>query len=111
MNTQNLIWGLEELSDREMQMRTWANIGNTEGEMSSFEEAICTVFDAATLGGVLDSERKRAETSPELLEIAVKLNRLVKKVPQSLAPLDIINHPSMEEVRATAEEMLRMLKT
>jgi hypothetical protein len=110
MNKQDLIWGLEELSDREMQMRTWANIENTEGEMSSFEEAICTVFGAATLGGVLDSERKRAETSPDLLEIAIKLNRLLKKVPQSLPPLDIINHPSMKEVREIAEEMLVMLK-
>jgi hypothetical protein len=111
MNTQGIIWGLEELSDREEQVRIWANIGNSEGGMSSFGEAICRLFDDAGLGFILDSERKRTEVSPELLEIADKLDRLVRKVPQDLDELDIINHPAMEDVRATAKEMLLMLKT
>jgi hypothetical protein len=109
MNTQNLIWGLEELSDRNFQERVW--LGKSVTEMSSFVEAICHTFDDSGLADTLDSERKRSEMSPDLREIALKLDRLVKKVPQGLTPLDIINHPAMKEVREIAEEMLMMLKT
>lgn len=109
MNTQNLIWGLEELSDRDFQERVW--LGKSEDEMSSFVEAVCTTFDDSGLGIALDSEAKRAELPPRLYEMANKLNRLIAKVPQGLSPSEIVNHPAMADVREAAKEMLMILKT
>ena len=104
MNKQNLIWGLEELSDRDMQERIW--LGNSPGEMSSFVEAICSTFDDSGLGAALDSNRDKVEISPELREKALQLDRLIKSVPQTLAEIEIINHPVMQEIRIIAGEML-----
>ncbi len=108
MNMQNVIWGLEELSDRDYQERVW--LGNSPGEMSTFEEAVCQTFNDSGFGAVLDSERKRAELSPVLRELGMKLRRLLKKVPYDLSPLEEINHPAMKDVRETAKEMLVVLK-
>ncbi len=108
MNTERVIWGLEELSDRDFQERVW--LGNSPGEMSTFEESICRTFDDTGFGAVLDSERKRAELSPVVRELGMKLDRLIKKVPYGLSTLEVINHPAMNEVRETAKEMLVVLK-
>jgi hypothetical protein len=109
MNMQNLIWGLEELSDLEFQKRVWT--GRSDGEMSTFEEAICATFDDSGLGIALDSERKRAELPSALCDVAMKLDSLVKKVPRGLSPMETISHPKMSDVREVAKKMLMILRT
>lgn len=108
MNVNNLIWGLEELSDKELQEKLW--LGKSEGEMSSFVEAISSTFDDSGLGKILDSKGSQDEVSVELREKALQLGRLIRRVPQSAAPLDTINHPEMNAVRDLAGEMLALLK-
>ncbi|MER2510259.1 MAG: hypothetical protein ABTQ27_16100 [Amaricoccus sp.] len=103
-----MIWGLEELSDKELQERLWT--GNVDGEMSSFVEAICSIFDDSGLGKVLDSSEISDQISSEVREKAIHLSRLVRLVPQSAAPLDLIQHPAMNDVRSMALELLFLLR-
>lgn len=97
MNTDSLIWGLEELSDRELQQRLWT--GEVDGEISSFTEAICSTFDDSGLGLILDSGQPTDQISAEAMLKAVQLDYVIKKIPQSVASLDIICHAAMEDVR------------
>tara|TARA_R110002124_G_scaffold82445_2_gene216412 strand:- start:3143 stop:3472 length:330 start_codon:yes stop_codon:yes gene_type:complete len=108
MNIQNLIWGLEELADREFQERVW--LGKSEGEMSSFEEAVCSTFDDTGLSIILNSGRGGEQIPTELREKAIQLRHLIKRVPNDGIQLDIINHPAMKAVRSIAEEMLAILR-
>jgi hypothetical protein len=108
MNKQNLIWGLEELCDREFQERVW--LGKSETEMSSFVEAVCHTFDDSGLADTLDSEEKSAMIEQVIRDNALKLRHLLKKIPQSLSQREIIDHPMMQEVRDSAKEMLMILK-
>jgi hypothetical protein len=109
MNKQYLIWGLEELSDRDFQEHVW--LGKSENEMSSFVEAVCHTFDDSGLADSLDSERKSALMEPGVRNSALQLAQLIKKIPQSLPQDEIINHPAMQEVRLKAGEILLILKT
>lgn len=108
MNIQNLIWGLEELSDRDLQEKLWT--GKVDGEMSSFVEAISSTFDDSGLGRILDSDQPTDQISPEVKEKATRLDRLIKRVPQSAAPLDVIQHPVMDDVRVLAAELLALVR-
>src|SRR5688572_28235771 len=108
MDTQKLIWGLEELSDRELQEKLWT--GKAEGEMSSFVEAIGATFDDSGLGRLLDTARPEDRISPQIEEKARRLDRLINRIPQSAAPLDIIRHPLMADVRAVSAELLELVK-
>jgi hypothetical protein len=108
MNTQKLIWGLEELSDRELQERLWT--GKLDGEMSSFVEAISCTFDDSGLSRILDTGQPTEKISPEIKEKASRLDSLIRRIPQSAAPMDIIEHPLMEDVRALSAELLRLVK-
>jgi hypothetical protein len=108
MNTEILLWGLEELSDKNFQERVW--LGKSVGEMSSFDEAVCATFDDSGLGILLDSDRRRTEIPPDQRELAIKLSRLVKKIPRGRSPSEVIDHPAMQSVRETAKELLMILK-
>jgi hypothetical protein len=105
---QNLIGGLEELSDKALQEKLWT--GKMKGQMGSFVEAICYVFNDSGLDRILDSSHPTDEISPEIREMAIRLRRLVKTVPQSGAPLETINHPAMDKVRSAAGELLTLVR-
>ena len=107
MNIQNIIWGLEELADRDFQERVW--LGNSENEMSSFTEAVCTTFDDTGLSVALASKNENGQISTEFREKAIHLRRLLKDIDESLGPRAIITHPKMAKVRDAAKEMLRIL--
>lgn len=108
MNIQTLIWGLEELSDRDRQEKVWT--GKAVGEMSSFVEAICSTFDDSGLARVLDAKRPIDTLSPEIEEKARQLDRVIRGIPQSGPPLEIIEHPAMNDVRVLAAELLALVK-
>lgn len=109
MNIEHLLWGLEELSDREYQERVWA--GKEDGEMSSFVEAYCRTFDDSGLGHALAFNAPTDQLSPEAKEKAVRLDQLLRRIPQSAAPSDIIAHPTMTDVRDLAAELLALMKS
>lgn len=104
MNKQSVVWALEELSSREEQERLWLSDGSS-GEVSSFTEAICGVFDDGGISRALDSN----ELSDELAIRFRELSRLVDKIPQNARPQDQIDHPAMIEIVRLSQELMDLL--
>ena len=106
INHDILRWRLEELSSREEQERLW--LGNNEGEMSSFTEAICGVFDDAGLTRAIESDFLQKNYSATFCRKVNELDRTINSIPENSSPRDIIDHPQMEQIRILAGEILDM---
>ncbi len=103
-NRPTVVWALEELSNRNEQTRLWLSDGSS-GEVSSFSEAVCVVFD----GGVtmaLDS----GEIPTPLNSLFTELRNLIKKIPADVHPDKVINHPLMSDVRRVSLALLQRLE-
>lgn len=99
-----LIDGLQELANKEMQMRYWV-YGN-DNEMSSFEEAICMVFDDAGLTRAMEKGYLKKNFSEELCRKVSELDKALDSIPQNVRPEEQIENPYMETVRAIAQDLL-----
>jgi len=97
------IWALEELADRNEQVRLWLSDGSS-GEVSSFDEVVSQVFESD-----VDRAMGRNEFPEPLLQLFIRLRTLIQKVPSNLAPRDLIGHPLMDAVRDTAQQIRNML--
>jgi hypothetical protein len=107
INFQMIEWGLEELSSRFEQERLW--LGTDQCEISSFEEAVCSVFTDSLLDLVMQSD------SPTGLGIAEEekfnlLGRLVDSVETDCQPEIVINSPEMTKIRRVSSELLDLLR-
>lgn len=100
--------GLEELSDREEQIKLWWH-GN-EKNMSSFSEAICAVFDDAGISRAMENGYLCSNFSQQLCQKISALDHAVNLIPENENPQDIINHPRMDNVRLLASELLDLFK-
>jgi hypothetical protein len=96
--------GLQELASRAEQERLWT--GLTPGVMASFVETACFVFSYPLLGAEMESGLISERYGAMVGEKTEQLLKLVRNFPQGLSPLDQINHPMMEEIRAVAHELL-----
>ncbi len=104
-----MIWGLEDLSDKSFQKRVWANIDNVDGELSSFTETVCQLFDDTGLGRKLDRDQQLYHVSPENRSKLIRLRRLIASVPHFASQLEIIDHPKMDVIRVLSKEILHSL--
>lgn len=101
----NIREGLRELSSLEMQRRLWLSTG--EPEWSSLGEATCQLFNDSALGDAFD----KGETvfSPDADTHLRRLRAHLQSIDMTRPPSDIIEDPAMEQVRATARQLLREL--
>jgi len=90
-----------------MQGRLWVHGG--EDEMSSFTEAVCTVFDDAGATRAMESGYLRKNYSLEFCCNMDELDRLVGLVPDSSAPEETMEHPEMESIRLASRRLLELL--
>jgi hypothetical protein len=101
---------LRELSDLDYQRRVWAH-GSTD-EMSSYDEAICGLFDdtglARSLDGPLAQCVFRVDIDFQLRKLA-KLTSEFSDVESMMSPIEAIDHPQMQEIRAKAAMILSEL--
>jgi len=100
-----VIDALFELSDKEKQKQLW--VVGEDGEISSFTEAICGVFDD---GGITQA-LERGQLDKSLHDRFNELKRIVDQIPENLHPDRIIEHPSMPRIRVVASDLLGMLKS
>lgn len=107
INRDVLRWCLEELASREEQERLW--LGRSQSEMSSFEEAVCGVFDDSGLTRTIESGYLEKNYSNQFCRKVNALHLAIHSMPEKLRPQEIIDHPGMEKVRILAREMLEML--
>ena len=95
---------LEELASLGEQERIWC--GNLSNEVSSFEEAVCGVFDDARITRAMDSGILRREFGDEVLHQFKALDALVQKAPLNLAPGDLLSLPLLDKIRAASRSLL-----
>jgi hypothetical protein len=103
ISRQSVIWALEELANREEQERLWLSDGSS-GEVSSFDEAICNVFDAG-----VTKELETDRINETVRTLFFRLRTLVKQFDQTSPPNALINDSRMEDVRQIASEILKSL--
>jgi hypothetical protein len=95
--------GLRELADVDFQRRVWTARGSSD-EMSSFEEAVSTLFDASGLE--LDLEQGRTVFDSEVDTELRALRDLLQRIDPFRDPDDIIDDPLMADARRRAAAIL-----
>lgn len=95
---------LRDLTDRELQLRLWTGRGSN-GEMWTFEEAVCQLYDDTGLGDALD--QGCTGYSPEAEGSLRDLLRLLNRVPADASPESQVDHPAMIKARTAAGVALR----
>lgn len=110
INLEVLKWNLEEMASLEEQRQLW--LARRKGEMSTFEEACCGIFDDSGLSRAMDKGLVEDYYGNEVAQKVEILNHLIDKVPDNLNPNDLIEHPIMCQIRQAAKEVLEstMLK-
>ena len=107
INQHRLKDGLRELASRDIQERLWVH--GDEDEMSSFTEAICTVFDDAGITRAIDSGYLQKNFSHEVCRAMDELDRLIQLVPEDAAPEETIENQKMESIRLLSRRILELL--
>jgi hypothetical protein len=101
---------LTELSDESLQRRRWLAEGvDPSGavEMSSFEEAVCGLFDDTGLSGALE---KGATGFGEDVDRQLReLHKLLNPIDSRRSPKEIMSDPRMARVRKISSDLLRMI--
>lgn len=96
---------LQELADEEIQRRRWTA---SEGEVSSFTEAVEQLYDDSAL--ILELRAGRVVYSPRIDDMLRELNMLLKKVDDVRPPEDVVQDPRMATVRRRAGAILREIE-
>lgn len=98
---------LEELSDRAMQEVLWG--ARVPGEMSTYDEAVCGVFDDSRVCLAIEFGQLEKTFSQEICAKIHELRAAVHRVPNDADDMKIIAHPRMDDVRKLASELLALL--
>ena len=105
INKQNIIWALESLSSREEQERLWLSDGSS-GEVGSFAEDVCELFDHGFGGDAMESGEMEREFSADVCRGFRALELLIHRFPDNMAPKKEIDHPEMENIRRLSKSLL-----
>lgn len=109
MNLELIHESLRELSDEMLQTALWT--GKSDGEQSSFTEAVCVLFNDAGLEKALDSGLLDKTYSKELCRRARQLSALVNMIDDTGTPKQTLGHPKMNDLRDMARELLELFTT
>jgi|SRR6185503_3738549 len=102
-----IVESLEELSDRELQLKLWLSDGSTD--VSSFDEAVEQLFTDSGLVGAL--EKGRTGYSIEVEDDFRRLNEQLKRIDRNRDLAEIISSSDMELVRKSAAEILERINS
>jgi hypothetical protein len=103
---QKFLDGLKELGDESYQKRVWCGGGGAE--MSSFTEAVCTLFDDSGLAIALEKQH-RILFSLKLDEDIRKLRSVIKSIDGFKSQEEIVEDPKMKTVRILAKQIFHNL--
>lgn len=99
---------LQELSSSSTQRLLWT--GKMPGEQSSFIEAVCGAFDDGGLARVLESSKRSALYSEELLQSIRKLDIAIKLVKNPSDSKAILDDSALQFVRDAATELIALMQ-
>jgi len=102
---------LKEFSSREFQERVW--LKGLGPEVSSYEEAICRLFDDLGFSRLIDVEWRQANLREDqvlaLRSFRDKLLKFDEDISEIPKPSDVLDRPSWEDVRASAQQAAAVL--
>ena len=104
-----VITRLQELADEDFQRRVW--LARTGPEVSSYDEAICGLFDDTGLNRQLEKGNSIIFTS-EIDDSLRQLRKLTTEgadVFQYMPPLEVIEHQLMRQIRCVASKVLAQM--
>jgi len=105
-----LRWGLEELGDKSEQEKPW--LGNAEGEMSSFEEAVSNILDDLGLGKALESMTDFENFSPNFIQLVGELNNAIDRVgTRGKTTRELIDSTAMVKITDTESGLFEYINT
>ena len=113
MLEQNVLrWRLEELASREWQETVW--LAKRKGVMSTFDEAVCGVFNDSRLDVARDSGYLRKRHSAIFCNKIDELSDAVDAIyaeseSRDCMPEYMLDHPEMERIRRLAAELMDLL--
>ena len=105
INRRSVIWGLEQLASRSEQERLWLSDGSS-GEVSSFTESICGVFDDGGVSRALDTNKLPHSLAAKFRE----LSKYIDLVPQNVSPQIQIDHPAVAKIAKISLELKEILE-
>jgi hypothetical protein len=97
---------LEELGSIDLQRRRWD--GNSQLEMSSFTDAVESLFDDSGLWDEI--EKGRSGLAAETVDALRALSTALARVEGDQGPARTIDDPAMNDVRKLANDVLRLLR-
>ena len=110
---QNMTCVIEEFSSAEFQDRVW--LKGLGPEVSSYEEAMCRLFDDLGFSRLLDNEWRQVglgETEiSRLRSFRSTLLEFDRDVPQLPKPEDVLQRSGWTDVRQSAREALSVLRS
>jgi hypothetical protein len=106
INTDLIVECLTELASREVQMRLWLSAG--QPETSSFSEVVEQLFSDSGLGDAL--EDRDTGFGDRIEGSLMELSRELDAVDRRLSPQSLIDHPTMNLVRALAAQTLASIQ-
>jgi hypothetical protein len=105
INRDQIIASLEELGHRELQERLWLS---TSGDVSSFEEAVCQLFDDSGLAERL--AKGPAVFSEQTDALLCELSDCLLGINANRPPMDIIYDPALGRIRHLALRALARIR-
>jgi len=98
---------LKELADEHYQRRVW--LATSGSEVSSFEEAVCGLFNDTGLAVDLENARPSVVFSLEIDESLRQLRQVITRADRSfhaMPPAAVLERPEMREIRYIAAKIL-----
>ena len=97
---------LREFSSREFQERVW--LKGLGPEVSSYEEAMCKLFDDLGFSRLIDVEWRQAGLREDqvlaLRTFREDLLKFDKDIPEIPKPTDVLDRSSWEDIRTSAQQ-------
>jgi hypothetical protein len=107
VNHDHVADSLRELADEREQRRLWLSDGSGGRGVSSFDECVCHLFLDSGLGDAL--ERPGMVYTQPIDDRLTMLRLALHRIESHRAPSALLDDPALDEVRASATEILRLL--
>lgn len=104
---QHICWGLEHWASEEEQRRTWLSDGSDGLEVSSYNEALETLFSDGDVSR--DLEQGRTVFSISIDFKLKELERLIMQIDGQRLPQEVLADPKMIGARRLASELLDLI--
>jgi hypothetical protein len=97
---------LRELANEDVRARLWLSDGS-DGEVSSFDECVCRLFDDSGLGDALD--KGDVAFYPDVDAALRDLRKALRRVDAHQRPQEIIRDPLILQAEAQSQRILELL--